>query len=122
MGLMPSPNQAHADTVRQRVLPRARRWPQIRELTVRYRAGFAYITVVLDDGEDLQLCRLRDTGQPDEWGFALYTYSGDRYEDNILPTGSARGTPEDAFDCACGLYLGDPPAESDPRRINALLH
>ncbi|HYS37990.1 MAG TPA: hypothetical protein VEO01_20425 [Pseudonocardiaceae bacterium] len=119
---MPSPNQAHADTVRQRVLPRARRWPQIRELTVRYRAGFAYITVVLDDGEDLQLCRLRDTGQPDEWGFALYTYSGDRYEDNILPTGSARGTPEDAFDCACGLYLGDPPAESDPRRINALLH
>ena len=43
------------------------------------------------------------------WGFALFTYSGERYEDNILPTGSPFGTPEQALDCACGLYLGDPP-------------
>jgi hypothetical protein len=119
---MPSPNEARADMLRQRLIQRARRWPQIIELTVRYRAGFAYINALLDDGQDLQLCRLRDTGQPDEWGFALYTYSGDRYEDNILPTGVPYGTPEDAFDCACGLYLGDPPDESDPRRINAVLH
>jgi hypothetical protein len=43
------------------------------------------------------------------WGFALFTYSGERYEDNILPTGLPFGTPEQALDCACGLYLGDPP-------------
>lgn len=34
------------------------------------------------------------------------TYSNERYEDNTLPV----GTPQDALDCAAGLYLGDPTA------------
>jgi hypothetical protein len=66
------------------------------------------IDALLKDGDQLKLPRLRDTGDPENWGFALYTYSGERYEENILPTGSPTGTPEDALDCACGLYLGDP--------------
>jgi len=77
----------------------------------RWRAGYAYIDAVLDDEDDvLQLCRLKDTGHPELWGFALFTYSNERYEDNILPTGLPFGTPEDALDCAAGLYLGDPTA------------
>jgi hypothetical protein len=32
------------------------------------------------------------------------------HEDNILSAGLPFGTPEDALDRACGLYLGDPPA------------
>ncbi|MFJ5724074.1 hypothetical protein [Streptomyces sp. NPDC093149] len=40
----------------------------------------------------------------------LFTYSNERYEDNVLPTGRLFGTPEAALDCAAGLYLGDPPA------------
>jgi hypothetical protein len=44
------------------------------------------------------------------WGFALFTYSNEGYEDNILPAGLPSGTPEDALDCAAGPYLGDPPA------------
>lgn len=55
------------------------------------------------------MCRLKDTGHPELWGFALFTYSNERYGDNVLPTGLPFGTPEDALDCACGLYLGDPP-------------
>ena len=36
----------------------------------------------------------------------------ERYEDNILPTGQPFGTPEEALDCAAGLYLGDPTTAS----------
>ena len=32
------------------------------------------------------------------------------YEDSVLPNGAFEGTPADALDCACGLYLGDPSA------------
>jgi hypothetical protein len=106
---MPSPSQVKAAALQRRLTEHAKRWPQITEVKVRHRAKFAYINAVLDNGDELQLCRLRDTGHPEMWGFALFTYSGERYEDNILPTGRPFGTPEQALDCACGLYLGDPP-------------
>jgi hypothetical protein len=61
------------------------------------------------DGDDLQLCRLKDTGHPALWGFALFTYINERYEVNVLPTGLPFGSPE-PLDCATGLYLGNPPA------------
>jgi hypothetical protein len=38
-------------------------------------------------------------------GFAVYLASKDGYEDSVLPTGGPAGPPEDALDCACGLYL-----------------
>jgi hypothetical protein len=34
------------------------------------------------------------------------------YEDSFLPTGFMGGSPEDAFDTACGLYLADPTAQT----------
>ena len=51
------------------------------------------------------LRRLRHT-----WGFAIYRASHDDYEDSILPSGYPAGTPQEALDCACGLYLNDPTA------------
>jgi hypothetical protein len=42
------------------------------------------------------------------WGFAIYRASHDDYEDSYLPTGIPAGSPEDALDCACGLYLNNP--------------
>jgi hypothetical protein len=44
------------------------------------------------------------------------------YEDNILPSGLPAGSPEEALDCVCGLYLNDPPAGPYPRRINGADH
>ena len=41
------------------------------------------------------------------WGFAIYRASHDDYEKSILPSGWPAGTPQEALDCACGLYLGD---------------
>jgi hypothetical protein len=52
------------------------------------------------------MCRLRYFGS-DEWSFALYTYSYDRYELAIFPGGSFFGRPEDAFISAANLYLSD---------------
>ena len=79
-------NDAKAAALQQRLTTHARRWPQITEIKVRWRAGYAYIDAALDNDEGgLQLCRLKDTGLP-------------------------FGTPEDALDCACGLCLGDPPS------------
>jgi hypothetical protein len=65
MDRMPSPTQAKAAELHRRLTQHATRWPQITEVTVRYRAKFAYIDAVLDDGDELQLCRLHDTGHPE---------------------------------------------------------
>ena len=35
---------------------------------------------------------------------------GGQPNSSVLPTGHTAGTPEDALDTACGLYLGDPTA------------
>jgi hypothetical protein len=98
-------------SLHQRLSARARqRWPALREVRVRTRAGFAYVDGVLADGDVLRLCRLRYTGSAHDWGFAIYRASHDDYEDSFLPTGSPAGSAEDALDTACGLYLADPTA------------
>ena len=75
-----------------------------------YRGVFAYIDGQLPGGVTLPLCRLRYNGSASIWGFAIYLASQDGYEDNVLPSGLPSGSPEEALDCACGLYLNDPNA------------
>ncbi len=105
-------------SLHQRLTQRSRqRWPQLREIRLRYRAGFAYVDGVLTDGEVLRLCRLRYAGSARDWGFGMYRASHDDYEDSFLPTGFMGGAAEDALDTACGLYLADPTGlDLDPRR------
>ncbi len=111
-------------SMRQRILARARdRWPQISEIHTRYRGGFAYIDATLDDGERLPLFRLRYAGSASRWGFAIFRASHDDYQQAVLPDGWPSGSPEEALDTACGLYLDDPTAWlTDPRRINGDTH
>jgi hypothetical protein len=93
-------------SLHQRLLQRKReRWSQLARVDVRFRGRFAYV-----DGEALPLCRLRYAGSASLWGFAVYLASRDGYEDSVLPSGLPIGTPEEALDCACGLYLSDPSA------------
>ncbi len=83
-------------SLRQRLTARARqRWPELVEVRVRYRAGFAYIDGVLASGDAIQLCRLRYAGSASQWGFAIYRASHDDYQDSFLPTGTMGGTAED---------------------------
>jgi hypothetical protein len=83
-------------------------WPQVADLRVRFRGRFAYFDAELGDGDVLPLCRLRYLGSADVWGFGLYLASSDKYEDQILPTGSFTGPATEALDCACSLYLAGP--------------
>jgi hypothetical protein len=80
-------------------------WPQLKEVKVRFRGELAYLDGVLSDGDLQPLCRLRYAGSATFWGFAIYLASKDGYQDSVLPSGAFEGTPEEALDCACGLYV-----------------
>lgn len=108
---MASPPESTKTSLQQRLSARARdRWPQLSGLEVRFRANFAYVTGQLPGEDTVPLMRLRYGGSATRWGFAIYLASKDGYQDSVLPTGQLAGTPEDALDCACGLYLSDPTA------------
>ena len=108
---MAAPPASTKTSLQQRLSARAReRWPDLASVDVRFRGAFAYVTGTTTDGEDLPLMRLRYGGSASMWGFAVYLASKDGYQDSVLPTGAFAGTPEDALDTACGLYLGDPTA------------
>jgi hypothetical protein len=104
---MAIPDQARWRLEQRLELHRRERWPALRNLKVRYRGDYAYITGT-DTHGPLSLCRLRYNRSPDNWGFACYLASKNSYEESILPTGRFTGTPEEALDCAAGLYLNDP--------------
>ena len=112
---MATPPESTKSSLRQRLAAHAaQRWPQIHQLHIRHRAGFAYVDAELADGTVEPLFRLRYTGSASTWGFAIYLHSKNGYEDSFLPTGHPAGTPEQALDCACGLYLNDPTAWPPP--------
>jgi hypothetical protein len=106
-----APPESTKTSLTQRLNSHARsRWPDLVEVVVRFRANFAYVDARLADGTVLKLCRLRYGGSAHTWGFAIYRASHDDYEDSYLPSGRTAGSAEEAFDCACGLYLNDPSA------------
>ena len=108
---MAAPPASTKTSLQQRLSARARqRWPDLAGGDVRFRGAFAYVTGRLADGDTLPLMRLRYGGSATRWGFAIYLASKDGYQEAVLPTGDFAGTPEDALDTACGLYLGDPTA------------
>ena len=107
--LMAAPPASTKTSLQQRLSAHARaQWPQLAGVTVRFRGAFAYVQGQLRDGDTLPLMRLRYGGSAARWGFAMYLASKDGYEDAVLPTGAFAGLPEDALDCAAGLYLSDP--------------
>jgi hypothetical protein len=59
----------------------------------------------LNDGEQM---RLRYGGSVSTGASPSTSRAPNEYQDSIMPTSSFAGTPEDAFDCACGLYLTGP--------------
>jgi hypothetical protein len=102
----------------------AERWPRLAGLEVRFRGAYAYVDGQLEDGEVSPLCRLHFVGSASSWGFAIYRASHDDYENSYLPSGFSAGSPEEALDCVCGLYLGEPSAwlETEHRRTNGRAH
>jgi hypothetical protein len=106
MDAMPSVPESTKSSVQLRLLRHAKQnWPQLTRVDVGFHGRFAYITGRLADDSSLPLCRLRYGGAANRWGFAIYLASKDGYQDSALPSGFTAGTPEEALDCACGLYL-----------------
>jgi len=106
MEFMPATPESAKTSLDQRLRDHAAtRWPQLSGLRVRHKGGFAYIHGELGAGEVIPLMRLRYTGSAAHWGVALHLASTGKYENTILPAGGFAGTPEEALDCACGLYL-----------------
>jgi hypothetical protein len=50
------------------------------------------------------LVRLRYFGDEERWTLAFFTYSHERYEPCVFPSGDDHGTPEEAFDVGA-VYL-----------------
>jgi hypothetical protein len=119
---VPIPERARADLTTRLDAHRRHRWPQLKAVKVRFRAAFAYVEGSLPDGNDQPLFRLRWTNNRDRWGFAIWLASKDGYEESVLPSGSFTGSPEEAMDCACGLYLNDVTAWELPRQRSAPPH
>jgi hypothetical protein len=108
---MPKIPDSTKSSLQYKLSARAReRWPQLTSVDVTHRARFAYVTGTLADGELLPLCRLSYGGSASIWGFSIYRASHDDYQPSTLYTGDTAGSPEDALDTACGLYLSDPTA------------
>ena len=108
---MKAPPESTKTSLIRRLNARAHeRWPALAGVDVRFRSNFAYIDGRYPNGATTQLCRLRYAGMAHTWGFAISRASHDDYQDNYLPNGRPAGSPEDALDCACGLYLNDPTA------------
>ncbi|WP_307797730.1 ATP-binding protein [Streptomyces laculatispora] len=101
-----NPPESMQHHLRQRLNRHAHeRWPHVDAITVRFRAGFAYVAAELPSAKSVPLCRLRFTGVLHTWGFALYLAGNHSYRDNALPSGLPAGSPEEALDCAGDLYL-----------------
>src|SRR5262245_49900520 len=106
MDAMPSVPESTKSSVQLRLLRHAKHhWPQLTSIDVRFHGRFAYITGHLADDSSMPLCRLRYGGSAHRWGFAIYLASKNGYQDSALPSGFTAGTPEEALDCACALYL-----------------
>jgi len=112
---MPKVPESTKSSLAYKLRARAReRWPQLTDVEVTHRAGFAYVTGTVADGQELPLCRLRYGGSASIWGFSIYRASHHDYQPSRLPSGATAGSPQDALDTACGLYLGDPTAWITP--------
>jgi len=98
-------------------------------LEIRFRGQFCYVDAYTEPGEPgpnwppadwpetreeylerlrttpIHLCRLRYFGGEERWGFAFYTYSHQRYELSVFPTGEYLGSPEEAFEVSADAYL-----------------
>jgi hypothetical protein len=114
MGDMPAIPESTRSSITVRLLDHAEQnWPQLAKVRARYHGSFAYITGVLRGGEQIPLFRLRYGGSAHSFGFAIYSAARDHYEDAVLITGLPIGTPQEALDTACTIYLAAPGHEPE---------
>ena len=90
------------------------RWPDLEEITIRWRGSYGYLQAWITETHSITLCRLEYLGSATDWRYALYDQSTAGYQDAELPTGAPTGTPEEALEHAMELYLTNPEAWQNP--------
>ena len=87
---------------------------QCRAVLIRFRGAYAYVDALplrreqrADRAEiPVRLCRLGYLGDTNRWQYAFFKYSDMKYALSVVASGSFEATPEQAFDCSAGVYLG----------------
>lgn len=75
---------------------RTRSWyPEI-QLQLRFKGQFCYVDTINTEKRVLPLCRLRYFSK-DNWSFAMFAYSNERYEPCAFSNGKLEGTWQDAL-------------------------
>lgn len=115
--------KAVQNALRARLEKHARaKWKgRCRGVVVRFRGAYAYVDAFSSesphmpwttpeqrariDATPTRLCRLGYLGSLDQWQYAFYKYSDEKYALSVVASGSFEATPEQAFDCAAGVYL-----------------
>jgi hypothetical protein len=106
---MPAIPESTKISLQQRLSEHARKhWPQLAGVQVRYRGTFAYVSGQLNDGEVLPLCRLRYGGSAARLGVCGLPGQQGRLRGFRPAHRRLCRRPQDALDCACGLYLNSP--------------
>jgi hypothetical protein len=89
-----------------------------RAVVIRFRGAYAYVDALPSGRETLtkqragseanavRLCRLGYLGDIHRWQYAFFKYSDMKYALSLVASGSFEATPEEAFDCSAGVYLG----------------
>jgi hypothetical protein len=97
------------EATQERILAHLRnqKLPMHYKFNIHFKAQFCYIDAYEDeDGETIptHLCRLTYLGDIEQWSLAFYTYSGEKYQICIFPSGKWQGTPEEALEVGL-IYL-----------------
>jgi len=50
----------------------SRRWPQLEEVTIRWRGSYGYVSGYVNEDDAIPLCRITYLGSPQDWEFAVY--------------------------------------------------
>ena len=115
--------KAVRDQLRVRLARHVRtKWKgRCREVAIRFRGAYAHIDAfpakreylprispeerAIIDATPTHLCRLGYLGIGGVWEYAFFKYSDEKYALSLVASGSFEATPEQAFDCAAGVYL-----------------
>jgi hypothetical protein len=93
---MPILDVARGDLARRLELRREELWPEVVDLTIRYRGWFAYLDRTTADYDTLPLCRLRYLGTPHYWASPSTSPARTAHKDSVLPRGTFTGAREEA--------------------------
>ena len=139
---VPAPKGPIPKVVREELAARLqlhaeKKWKgRVRKILLRFQGAYTYIAAVeaapgeklpskvcryIEAGEvPVELCRLGYLGRwSDRWTYAFFKYSDECYDPSVVASGSFEATPEQAFDCAAGVYIGHGGYAGRGRRVSA---